>query len=586
MALSTKTATSVQDVQNTIGVNTHLEMQGFGYQNLTTTAAAINYLGINNLRDSANTTADLGSTGIWQKIANATGAKFDVYLVRGSTSADIRGLSYAKTLAGQGIVNLIEGVDEADLAGSYGNSLSWAANYQKTVYATAHSLGIKVVNMSFGAGWTWLNNWEGNYASQGNLSAYADYANAHTYPSAGQTVESQVIRLNSLAKMAASSRPVITTEIGWNGSQYSQAAAAKYTLDAVFDGVKNGDVKTYFYSLFDDKSGTYGLMNADGSAKPAGKALHNLSVIMADTGAARHDSLTYGLTGTTSNDHSILMEKSNGTFQLAVWDEVSPAHSVTLSLASAASSIKVYDPLSSSTAIQTYTGKSSISFTVPDHPVIVEISNSGTSQSTPETPPPTTTSKTYSVGSNQTLNISGGTNAITVSGSYSRVVATGGTNTYTVKGIHDVITGGSGKDVITSTAGYNTLNSGAGADTITFSGSHNVVYAGAGDTLTDSGSYNRIVFGAPTGTPTQIKGLVLKNGDVLDLRTTLAGTKWTGSSTTLSKFLKVGLASNGTDAVISIDPTGVAGAATYQLAVLHNSGSVSLSTLLAHSLTA
>ena len=65
-------------------------------------------------------------------------------------------------------------------------------------------------------------------------------------------------------------RPVITTEIGWDNNTFTQADAARFALDAVFDGIKDGDVKTYFYALFDDGSGKFGLMNQDGTAKPAG----------------------------------------------------------------------------------------------------------------------------------------------------------------------------------------------------------------------------------------------------------------------------------------------------------------------------
>ena len=107
--------------------------------------------------------------------------------------------------------------------------------------------------MTFGAGWTADNNWQGNYDKVGDLSAYTDYANAHTYPGIGQSVDSAIQRLNGLAHLAAASRPVITTEIGWDENQgFTQADIAKYALDATMDGIKDGDVKTYFYALFDD----------------------------------------------------------------------------------------------------------------------------------------------------------------------------------------------------------------------------------------------------------------------------------------------------------------------------------------------
>src|SRR4051794_35172939 len=400
MSLTSTQAISASALTNSIGVNTHIDFNKYGYQNLGTTEAAINYLGIKNLRDSANNPNDVGANGSWQQVANATGAKFDDFMTEGSPTADLNDLGYAKQLAAQGILNFIEGGNENDnaYALSQGNSIDWTANFQQQVYAAGHALGLPVINMSFGSGWTATNNWHGDYDKVGNLSAYADYANAHTYQQAGQTTDSAIQQLNADAKLAAASRPVITTEIGWDNNTFSQANAARFALDAVFDGIKDGDVKSYFYALFDDGSGKVGLMNQDGTAKPAGTAIHNLTTIMADSGTARHDSLTYGLTGTTTNDNSLLMEKSNGTFQLALWNEKDAAHSITLNLGSAAQTVRIYDPLTGSTAIQTYSKASSVRVNVPDHPVIVEIVRGGTpgprgglTPPPPVTTPPVTT---------------------------------------------------------------------------------------------------------------------------------------------------------------------------------------------------
>jgi hypothetical protein len=375
MALSSSRAVSVSTVTSSIGVNTHIDFNIPGYQNLNTTAAAINYLGIKNIRDSADNPNTVGPNGTWQQIANATGAKFDDYMTEGSPASDVADLGYAKQLGAQGILNFVEGGNENDdaFAVAHGNSIAWTASFQQQVYAAGHAMDLPVINMSFGSGWTWLNDWHGDYDKVGDLSPYADYANAHTYPLVTQLPDATIQRLNGDATLAASSRPVITTEIGWNNNSFSQADAARFTLDAVFDGIKDGDVKTYFYALFDDGAGTFGLMNADGSAKPAGAALHNLTTIMADSGPARTDSLTYGLSGTTANDKSLLTEKSDGTFQLALWNETDSAHDVTLNLGTAAQTIRIYDPLTGTSATQTYSNASSITLTVPSYPVIVEI---------------------------------------------------------------------------------------------------------------------------------------------------------------------------------------------------------------------
>jgi hypothetical protein len=218
--------------------------------------------------------------------------------------------------------------------------------------------------------------------------------------------------------MAAGSRPVITTEIGWDENLgFSQSDVAKYVLDAALDGIKDGDVKTYFYALFNDASGSFGLMNADGSAKPAGQALHNLTTLLQDNGgngSFAPGSLDYSL---STNDNTVLMEKSDGSYWLSVWNESAGDHTATLTLGSAASSITLFDPLTGTSAVQSASDTGTFTFTVPDHPVIVEIDGAASSAgagdppSSPASPPPTTGTTTGDVPSTPTTDptTSGGT---------------------------------------------------------------------------------------------------------------------------------------------------------------------------------
>jgi hypothetical protein len=372
MAFLSVAAISVSAVMNTIGVNTHLDSFNYGYQNLAVTAAAINYLGVKNLRDSAQHSWDFA---LWSQVASATGAHFDDYVGRGSPAQDVADLTFVPSLASAGMLNFVEGGDENDttIAISMGNSIAWTAAFQQQVYSTAHALGLPVINMSFGAGWTAANNWHGDYDKVGDLSPYADYGNAHTYPGVGAITDKTIRTLNADARLAAWSRPVITTEIGWDTAKFDTLSAARFTLDAVFDGIKDGDVKMYFYALFDDSAEKFGLMNSDGSPKPAGTALHNLTTIMTDTGAPLSGSLSYSLSGTTANDNSLLMRKSNGAFELAVWNESDLAHTVTFSLPTAARTLRIYDPMTGITAVRSQSGALSISFPVSNHPVIAEI---------------------------------------------------------------------------------------------------------------------------------------------------------------------------------------------------------------------
>ncbi len=384
-------AARAYDFVSTLGINTHIDFVNYGYQNLATVESSINYLGVKNIRDSAETATDAQT---WLQVSQATGAKFDDYIAETSPAGMSVGLSYVKQLAAEGILNFIEGGNEEDDAypASLGNTLQITAQFQQQVYAAGQALGLPVINMSFGSGWTPVNNYQGNYAAVGDLSAYADYGNAHSYPNVGQGTDWSTQRLNGLAKLADSKDPIITTEIGWNESQgYGQANIAKYVVQAALDGMKDGNVKTYFYSLFDDGSGLFGLMNQDGTPKPAGVALHDLTSLLADTGATASTftpgALSYTLAGATASDNSLLMEKADGTYWLSLWNENDAAHDITLTLGGTPAEIKVFNPVTGISAVQDVKGVASATISMSDTPLIVEIIL-GTVPPPPPPPPP------------------------------------------------------------------------------------------------------------------------------------------------------------------------------------------------------
>jgi hypothetical protein len=369
----------------TLGVNTHLDFNAYGYQNLSTVEAAINYLGLKNLRDSAQVASDAST---WQQVASATSAKFDAYIGETSPAGMATDLALIPQLASEGILNLLEGGNEEDDAypASLGNTLGITALFQQQINATAHEYGLQSVNMSFGAGWTAANDWHGNYDKVGNLAAYADYANAHTYPQPGQTTDSTVQRLNGDALLAAAGRPVISTEVGWDGKAFSPGAVAQYVVQAALDGIKDGDARMYYYALFNDSSGNYGLMNPDGSPTQAGAALHNLTSLLADTGSNAASfspgSLGYTLSGQLSTDNTLLMQKSDGSDWIAIWDESAGTHGVTLKLPSTAAKIEVYDPVTGTAAIAGASNASSIALNVGSDPLLVQVVPAGSGTTT------------------------------------------------------------------------------------------------------------------------------------------------------------------------------------------------------------
>src|SRR5579859_27992 len=422
MTITYTNASLAENFINSIGVNTHLDFLSSSYSNLSAVESAINYLGVKNLRDSPENTADLGATGLWQQVANATGAKFDAYMPEGSAANMQASLGYIGTLAEQGILTFLEGGNEEDqpYATSQGNSLAATALFQQQVNSLGHQLGLKVINMSFGVGWG--TSPTGDYGTVGNLAAYTDYANAHVYPGTGNTPGATLAALDADANLAAAGKPVINTELGWyttgsttDASAVSVTVQAKYTLDGLLDAYKAGDPQTFLYELLDQHAGStnneynFGLFYADGTPKPAATAIHNLTTLLADNGAAfTPGQLGFQLSGTLATDNSLLLEKSDGSFWLAVWNETRlsgptsptdisvPNHTVTLTLAGTAN-IQVFDPLTGTSSVQSANGTTSIALSVPDHPILVEIQ--------PVTAPPASTGSSQPAPTAQDLAI-------------------------------------------------------------------------------------------------------------------------------------------------------------------------------------
>src|SRR5262249_40226633 len=88
-------------------------------------------------------------------------------------------------------------------------------------------------------------------------------------------------------------------------------------------------------------------------------------------------SLNYSIPSEPSTVHDLLIQKSNGNFELAVWDENTTANdSVTVNLGSTYGTVNVYDPTVGTTPTQTLSSVSSLPLTLHDHPVILDFAAS------------------------------------------------------------------------------------------------------------------------------------------------------------------------------------------------------------------
>lgn len=171
--------------------------------------------------------------------------------------------------------------------------------------------------------------------------------------------------------------PKVTTETGWrtNNTPAGDDSQGKLLLNVYLAQYKAGWKHTFIYEFTDDSDGAFGFYKGDlTTPRVAATYLHNLTTILADTGAlASPGKVGYSIPDEPATVHDMLLQKSDGTFELAVWGEqVKGSNNVTVNLGIPYASVKVYDPTVGATPTQTLNNTGSVPLTLSDHVLLVE----------------------------------------------------------------------------------------------------------------------------------------------------------------------------------------------------------------------
>jgi hypothetical protein len=174
-----------------------------------------------------------------------------------------------------------------------------------------------------------------DYTTYGNLHAYqngffADWGLADLYI--------------PTARLLTGRKPLWTTEMGYHNNTHlltdgeqqgiSERASAIYLPIAFLSGFNKGIQRTFSYELIDEfydpdftsgsGEGHYGLLDYYGNPKPAFTALQNLIQILGESQANHFDpgSLSITFEDAPSTMEYTLLQKSNGDYYLAIWNDV------------------------------------------------------------------------------------------------------------------------------------------------------------------------------------------------------------------------------------------------------------------------
>jgi hypothetical protein len=403
-------AESASGFTSSIGVCVHLEMTETPYANASLVEQEMLYIGAQNAR----VLAPGSNLAIYQGLAEI-GVKFDIVAESIDLAPELAAMNQIAPY-----IESVEGPDEIDGNGIAYDGMTGAAAadaFQQALYAAVKGdpllAGAAVLPFSL------ANNFPSggsNLSTYGNLSAYADEGNIHAYASFG--VPPSWWMAGVLQTTDTPGLRTVITETGNytlpdGGSGVDQYMQATWMVDTLLDAYRAGVAQTYLYQLMDpaaDAAGNnpelhFGLFNPDGSPKLAATALHDLTTILADTGAGAASftpgSLGYSVAGLGYDGFSSLLEKSDGRFDIQLWQEpmlwnvaarteyAIPPSSVTLTFAGTMYQVQVFDPLLGAAAVATYSDVDSITLSLGADALIVEVTPTGAATATAPATPPT-----------------------------------------------------------------------------------------------------------------------------------------------------------------------------------------------------
>ena len=400
------------DFTGSIGVNIHLSYfdRVYGSEFRTIIVPRLRELGVRHLRDGGTVLPNEDWMkevyGRYRETADATGAQFTVIMSPRRTATgpgtNYTDVSHIRELAeriGIGRIAAWEGLNEHDLTGRPEFARE-TRDLQRATYAFVKAnpdlaarhqvIGPSIATLSMAG-------------QVGDLSAYMDEGAIHPYD--GGQVPGTNLRAHSDAiRVISGNRALQATEVGYHTAHASsnpwhwainESAQAKYTLRQFLELFNAGVTRSFAYELIDegtdptDMEQYFGLLRNDGSRKPAFEALRNMIALLDDRTAPAFATqpLRVAFSGDTTGVHRLLLEKADGRRYLVLWqntlsydkinrrDVAATPRTVGLAFDRSLSMANVYIPLGGVAAAAAHRQVRTLSVSVSDHPVVVELVN-------------------------------------------------------------------------------------------------------------------------------------------------------------------------------------------------------------------
>lgn len=373
---------------DSIGVNTHLGYTDTIYREYTNIIKPrLLELGVRHIRDGT------WSSDVAAKYQDLHAHGLRVLLI----SNPRRAVDQAKTL-GRALW-AIEGVNEPDKGDG------WEAKLRAEQEALYHAVKGDPATAQVPVVVSSLANIRNSPGKLGDLTPFLDFGNIHPYAAGqmptrhwgwGMSGDAALAE----AKKVSTTKAIIATECGYhnkvdnkNHPGATEAAAAKYMPRLLLHYFSRGLVRNYIYEFADEKPDPefkdmeqhFGLIRRDGSPKPVFLTLKNLIAILKDPGPAfAEKSFELAVPGETKKIQQMLLQKRDGRFYLAVWQEVPSYDSarrsdiavkpqtITLQLNEQVRGASLYVPSRSTASTPLKITASRLTLDVPDEVILVE----------------------------------------------------------------------------------------------------------------------------------------------------------------------------------------------------------------------
>lgn len=406
---------AARDFLDSLSMCTHI---GQGIDRPTESAAALAYVGIRSIRDDCSP----HHLQDWIAVHRASGVKVVLTQSGPSDTAISNLMTVSRELAGAGALLAMEGPNEPNnwavtfegQKSSGKTTFLPVAKWQSAFYADVKNdpvLRHYPVFHSSEAGGSEPDNVGLQFlvipADANTLmpagTKYADFANVHNYICRKPGIIDNMAWINAdpvfhgwtdglyveygrtwakgfagYSEAELKQLPRVTTETGWatGGKNLTEEQQGRLYLNLYLAQFKQGFKHTFIYMLRDagGSDSGYGIFESNYQPKKSATYLHNLTTMLHDDGAAKRGTLNYTIPDQPATVHDLLLRKSSGQYELVVWNEKAEGtSSVTVAFGNSHASIKVYDPIIGTSAIQILSNANTVPLVLNDHPVVIEL---------------------------------------------------------------------------------------------------------------------------------------------------------------------------------------------------------------------